>query len=91
MVTIKSQKEIELMKDVCKIVANFYDELEKKVRPGISTYELNEEAEKIMKNLGGIPAQVGYDPGVKGVPPYPAWIQWRCCSYFYGRKCFKRS
>ena len=69
MVTIKSQKEIELMKDVCKIVAKFYDELEKKVRPGISTYELNEEAEKIMKNLGGIPAQVGYDPGVKGVPP----------------------
>ena len=35
MVTIKSHKEIELMKDVCKIVAEFYEQLEKKVRPGI--------------------------------------------------------
>ena len=34
MVTIKSKKEIELMKDVCKIVAEFYEQLEKKVRPG---------------------------------------------------------
>ena len=72
MVTIKSHKEIELMKDVCKIVAEFYEQLEKKVRPGISTYELDKEAEKIMRNLGGIPAQIGYNPGIKGVPPYPS-------------------
>ena len=43
MVTIKSKKEIELMKDVCKIVARFYEELEGKVKPGISTFELNIE------------------------------------------------
>ena len=72
MVTIKSQKEIELMKDVCKMVGEFYDELEKKVKAGISTFELNEEAEKIMRSLGGIPAQIGYNPGVSGIPPYPA-------------------
>ena len=72
MVTIKSKKEIELMKDVCKIVAKFYEELEKEVRPGISTYELDKKAEKIMRNLGAIPAQIGYNPGIKGVPPYPA-------------------
>ena len=35
MVTIKSKKEIQLMEDVCKIVAEFYKQLEKKVRPGI--------------------------------------------------------
>ena len=72
MVTIKSKKEIELMEDVCKIVAVFYEELEKKVRPGISTFELNFEAEKIMRSLGGIPAQIGYDPGIKGIPPFPS-------------------
>ena len=72
MVTIKSHKEIELMKDVCKIVAEFYEQLEKKVRPGISTYELDKEAEKIMRNLGAIPAQIGYNPGIKGIPPYPS-------------------
>ena len=72
MVTIKSKKEIELMKDVCKIVAEFYEQLEKKVRPGISTYELDQEAEKIMRGLGAIPAQIGYDPGIRGVPKFPA-------------------
>ena len=72
MVTIKSKKEIELMEDVCKIVALFYEQLEKKIRPGISTYELDQEAEKIMRDLGAIPAQIGYDPGVKGVPKYPS-------------------
>ena len=72
MITIKSEKEIQLMKDVCMIVAKFYEELEEKVRPGISTYELNEEAEKIMRKLGAIPAQIGYNPGIKGVPPFPS-------------------
>ena len=72
MVTIKSKKEIELMKDVCKIVAEFYEQLEKKVRPGVSTYELDQEAEKIMRGLGAKPAQIGYDPGIRRVPKFPA-------------------
>ena len=72
MVTIKSKKEIELMKDVCKIVAEFYEQWEKAIKPGISTYELNKEAEKIMRKLGAIPAQIGYDPGIKGIPKFPS-------------------
>ena len=70
MVTIKSKKEIELMKEVCKIVAEFYEQLEKEVKPGISTYDLDKKAEKIMIDLGGIPAQIGYAPGIEGVPVY---------------------
>ena len=72
MVTIKSKKEIELMEDVCKIVAEFYERLEEKIKPGISTYELDKEAEKIMRDLGAIPAQIGYNPRIKGIPPFPA-------------------
>ena len=70
MISIKSEKEIKLMEDVCKIVAKFYEELEKEIKPGISTFELDQKAEKIMRDLGAIPAQKGYDPGIKGVPPY---------------------
>ena len=70
MVTIKSNKEIELMEDVCKIVAKFYEQLEKEIRPGMSTYDLDKKAEKIMRSLGGIPAQIGYNPGIDGVPVY---------------------
>ena len=72
MVTIKSKKEIELMKKVCKIVALTYDELEKNIKPGMTTWELDKIAEKKMRSLGAIPAQIGYDPGVRGIPKYPA-------------------
>ena len=70
MVNIKSGKEIKLMEDVCRIVARFYEQLEKEVKPGISTLELDSKAEKIMRGLGAVPAQIGYNPGIKGVPPY---------------------
>ena len=70
MVNIKSAKEIKLMEDVCKIVAKFYEELEKEIKPGISTLELDSKAEKIMRSLGAIPAQIGYNPGISGVPTY---------------------
>ena len=70
MVTIKSKKEIEIMKDVCSIVAEFYEQLEKEIKPGISTYDLDKKAENIMRNLGAIPAQIGFDPELEGVPVY---------------------
>ena len=72
MVTIKSKKEIGLMEEVCKVVAELYKRLEKEIKPGISTYEIDKIAEKIMRELGAIPAQIGYDCGIKGVPIYPA-------------------
>ena len=38
----------------------------------MSTAELDKIAEIKMRELGAIPAQKGYDVGIKGVPPYPA-------------------
>ena len=70
MINIKSSKEIKLMEDVCKVVAQFYELLEKEIKPGMTTLELDKKAEKIMRNLGAIPAQIGYNPGIKGVPTY---------------------
>lgn len=72
MVTIKSKKEIELMKEVCKVVALTYQEIERKIRPGMSTWELDQIAEKTMIKYGAIAAEKGYDVGIKGIPPYPA-------------------
>ena len=70
MVSIKSKREIELMEDVCKVVAKLYEQLEKEIKPGMTTLELDAKAEKIMRSLGAIPAQIGYNPGIKGVPEY---------------------
>lgn len=72
MVTIKSKKEIELMKEVCKVVALTYQEIERRIRPGMSTWELDQIAEKTMIKYGAIAAEKGYDVGIKGIPPYPA-------------------
>ena len=49
MVTIKSKKEIELMKESCKVVAILYEKLEKEIKPGMSTLELDNLAEKFIK------------------------------------------
>ena len=74
MVTIKSKREIVLMKEACKVVALTYQELEKRIKPGMTTWELDQIAEKTMRSLGAIPAEKGYNIGIKGVPPYPATL-----------------
>ena len=74
MVTIKSKREIEFMKEACKVVALTYKELEEKIKPGMTTYELDQIAEKTMRSLGAIPAEKGYDIGIRGIPKFPASI-----------------
>ena len=46
MVTIKSKREIEQMKEACKLTAQVHEVLKEAIRPGISTYELDQIAEK---------------------------------------------
>mgnify|MGYP003304373494 CR=1 FL=1 len=72
MVTIKSKKEVELMREACKVVALTHNEIEKSIKPGMTTAELDQIVEKTMKKYGAISAEKGYNPGIKGVPPYPA-------------------
>ena len=42
-VSIKSEKEIELMRVSCKNLSVMFDELEKIIKPGISTWEICSE------------------------------------------------
>ena len=74
MVYIKSKREIELMKEACKIANLTQKEIEKAIKPGVTTYELDQIAEKTIREHGGIPAEKGYPSGVKGVPDFPASI-----------------
>ena len=71
MITIKSKKEIELMKEAGRLTALTYDYIEKIIKPGMSTYELDKMAENFIREHGGIPAEKGYPSGVRGVPPFP--------------------
>ena len=74
MVSIKSDREIELMKEACKITAQTHEMLGKIIKPGMSTYELDKIAEDFIKSKGGVPAQKGYPSGVRGVPNFPATL-----------------
>ena len=72
MVTIKSKKEIELMKQACKIAALTHKAIEENIKPGITTWELDQIAEQTMKKLGAIPAEKDYPSGYDDVPNFPA-------------------
>ena len=74
MISIKSEREIELMKEACKITAQTHDLIEKNIKPGVSVYELDKMAEEFIKSKGAIPAQKGYPSGVRGVPNFPATL-----------------
>ena len=67
MITIKSNKEIELMKEACRIVALTQKAIEEAIKPGISTYDLDIIAEETMKKYGEVSAEKGYPSGVNGV------------------------
>lgn len=74
MIEIKSKREIELMKEACRITALVHKTIEQEIKPGMTTLELDRLAEKVIKENGGIPAQKGYPSGVKGVCDFPATI-----------------
>lgn len=74
MVYIKSKREIELIKEACKVAALTHKAIEEAIKPGISTMELDKLAEETIRKYGGIPAQKGYPSGFKGVPNFPASI-----------------
>ena len=60
MILIKSAKEIDLIRESCKIVAETLQLLKKHVKPGIATIELDKIAEDYVKSCGGVPAFKGY-------------------------------
>lgn len=74
MVYIKSKREIELMREACRVASLTQQAVEKAIKPGITTYELDRIAEKTIRQNGGIPAEKGYPSGEKGVPDFPASI-----------------
>lgn len=56
MIEIKSKREIELMREAGKVLAEVHARAGEKVAPGISTGELNDYAEGIMRKLGCTPS-----------------------------------
>lgn len=60
-VTIKSAREIELMKEAGKILAQTHEELKEFIRPGISTLDIDKKGEEIIRRYGCIPSFLNYN------------------------------
>ena len=59
-VTIKSEREIELMREAGKILAKTHNELEKALRPGMTTWDIDHLGEEIIRSYGCIPSFKNY-------------------------------
>ena len=69
MVQLKSPTEIVKMQRAGRVVALVFEALTDLIRPGVSTFELDQRAEQVIRGEGAIPSFLGY-----GKPPFPGSI-----------------
>lgn len=72
MIYIKSPEEIKKMRQSCLIIAKLFEQLEQLIKPGVSTWEIDQFADKFIRQQGAVPSFKGYT--VPGLPPFPGAI-----------------
>lgn len=60
-ISIKSEREITLMRESCRLLEEVHDELGKMIMPGISTLDIDREGERLIRERGGIPNFLHYN------------------------------
>ena len=60
MIRVKNEKEIDLMRESCKIVKDTLEFVGSKIKAGMSTKEIDELVERYIRSSGGIPSCLGY-------------------------------
>ena len=61
MIQRKSTREIKLMEEAGKLLADIHKEIAKMIKPGVTTMEIDQFAEKYMRDHGAVPEQIGYN------------------------------
>jgi methionyl aminopeptidase len=72
LITLKSAAEIDKMRRAARVVAEVLQVMRERVAPGVTTAELDELAELVIRKHNAIPSFKGYPPG--SVYPFPASI-----------------
>ncbi len=60
-IIIKTEQEIELIRESCRRLAIVHKELEEFIRPGISTRDIDIKGDQLIRKLGGIPNFLHYN------------------------------
>lgn len=61
MVTIKTEKEIEYMRESCRIVRETLDFVGRNIKAGMTTKDVDELVYKYITSCGAYPSELGYD------------------------------
>lgn len=61
MIKIKSEKEIELMRESCRIVKETLEFVGKNIRAGMTTKEVDELVYRYITSCGAYPSELGYE------------------------------
>ncbi|MHB8509355.1 MAG: type I methionyl aminopeptidase [Candidatus Dormibacteria bacterium] len=61
MITVKSEAELNLMRDAGKLLAEVLDELEGVCQPGVTTGDIDARADRLIRGRGAIPGFKGYN------------------------------
>ena len=72
-ITVKSEREIDLMREAGSIIAEAKAAVKEALAPGVTSLEMDALAEEIIKKRGAIPSFKGYQPAPH-MPPFPATI-----------------
>ncbi|NTU79553.1 MAG: type I methionyl aminopeptidase [Chloroflexales bacterium] len=77
-ITLKSPRQIELLRESGRLVRETFDLLREHIRPGVTTAELDAIAEEFIRSRGAEPVYKGYVPpgrrGWSNIPPFPGSI-----------------
>ncbi len=60
-VTIKSEREIELMREAGRILATVHEELKNMIQPGVSTLDIDKKADELIRSYDCIPSFLNYN------------------------------
>jgi methionyl aminopeptidase len=60
-VTIKSEREIELMREAGRILATVHEELKNIIQPGVSTLDIDKKANELIRSYDCIPSFLNYN------------------------------
>jgi methionyl aminopeptidase len=71
-IPVKSRREIEVMREAARHVAEILLELRERARPGTTTEALDRYAARAIRKRGVESSFLGYAPG--GLPPYPGVV-----------------
>lgn len=70
MIPIKTREETGKMREACRVAATVLDRIKQHVAPGVNTYDLDQEAKRLIEELGATSACHNYRVGRHTYPSY---------------------